>query len=99
MSGSGSTSRNGGQTDSLTSMLQDAQIEWPPERHSWFIPIDVIRKLEEKGPVRKELRRIFPIMDRDPLDHYVQVICTKATKIFAILWLAQMKFREQYVSS
>jgi hypothetical protein len=81
MSGSGSTSRNGG----LMSMLRDSQIEWPPEGLSWFIPIDVIRKLEEKGPVRKELRGIFPRMDRDPLDHYVHVICTKATKIFAIL--------------
>ena len=85
MSGSGSTPRNGGQTDSLTSMLRDSQIEWPPEGLSWFIPIDAIRRLEEKRPVREELRRIFPRMDRDSLDHYVHVICTKATKIFAIL--------------
>jgi hypothetical protein len=75
-------------------MLREAQIEWPPEGNFWFIPIDVIRKLEEKGPVREELQRIFPGMDRGPLDHYVHVICTKATKIFAILLASSSEIEE-----
>lgn len=90
----GSTSRNGSQAGSLTRMLRQEKIEWPSEGHSWFIPIDVIRKLEEKRSVREELRRIFPRMDRDPLDHYVHVICTKATRLFAILLASSIEIQE-----
>jgi hypothetical protein len=93
MNKSESTFHNGGQTGSLTSMLRDSQIEWPPEGLTWFIPIDVIRKLEEKTPVRKALERIFPRMDRESLDHYVHIICTKATKIFAILLASSIDIR------
>jgi hypothetical protein len=75
-------------------MLRQAKIEWPLEMHSYFIPIDIIRKLEEKRLVREELRRIFPRMHRDPLDHYVHVICTKATRIFAILLASSIDIQE-----
>ena len=94
MSWSGSTPRNGDQAGPLTEMLKDAKIECPRESNFYFIPVDAIRKLEEKRPVREELRRIFPRMDRDPLDHYVHLICTKATRIFAILLASSMDIQE-----
>jgi hypothetical protein len=85
MSGGSNISRNGDHVGALAKMLREAQIEWPPDENSYFIPVDKIRELEKKELVREELRGIFPIMGSDELDHYVEVIRSEATKIFAVL--------------
>jgi hypothetical protein len=69
----------------LAIMLRDAQIEWPAKTHSYFIPIDKINVLEDSTLVRVELRRLFPDLRDDRVDHYVKVICTEAKRIFAII--------------
>jgi hypothetical protein len=85
MSGNSDTSRDGDEGGYLAKMLRGAQIEWPPNENSYFIPINKIRALENQELVWEELQGLFPTMSGDRLENYVKVICTKATKIFAVI--------------
>jgi uncharacterized short protein YbdD (DUF466 family) len=71
--------------ESLETILQEAEIEWPPNGNSYFIPNDKIALLENEERVLKELIRIFPKAGKVTLSRYAKVIATEATQIFTIL--------------
>jgi hypothetical protein len=71
--------------NALAYSLQEELIEWPKGNNSHFLPINAIQALKDKTRVQSVIREMFPGMDRETRAHYVNSICSKTTKIFAIL--------------
>lgn len=69
----------------LAARIRDAQIEWPPERNTGFIPTDVLNQLTTHEEVSAELRSTNPHLPESRINEYTLSVCSTARRLFALL--------------